>query len=233
MCNIIVSALGSDSMLCQHIFDVYSSRSCLLLFLYTLFPWICLSLTDRPNFTPFPNVEYRTIETPFSEPIPGTNIPHNFNIIWNQIDSFLLYLFYFSFCQKPNRDPPIWKRHCLGQVALVTQPTRGTLSKTDCLRQVVPTPLLSSSGTDRVKEWSRRPDPRVRQRTYECRCNERLRTNVEGSTRLTYTGLHFTLVSLHTTSCRTTLLENFIYCCLLWIDKARAKDNTYTWVSVR
>ena len=25
--------------------------------------------------------------------------------------------------------------------------------------------------------------------TYECRCNERLKTKVEGSTRLTYTGL--------------------------------------------
>ncbi len=47
-------------MLCQHIFDVNSWHFCLLLFFRTLFPWICLSLTDLSNFTPFQNVELST-----------------------------------------------------------------------------------------------------------------------------------------------------------------------------
>ncbi len=105
MCNLSVSALGPDSMLCQHIFDVNSWHSCLPLFFSTLFPCICLSLTDRPNFTPFQNVEYWTNRDPFYEPIPSENITQNFNIIWNQ-NELLLNLCCFSFCQKPDRDPP-------------------------------------------------------------------------------------------------------------------------------
>jgi hypothetical protein len=46
----------------------------------------------------------------------------------------------------------------------------------------------------------------------ECRCDERLKTKTEKSTRLTYTGLHS--VSL------------------LLIDKERVHDRTYLWVSV-
>ena len=65
MCNISVSALGPDSMLGQHIFDVNSWHSCLLLLFCTLFPCICLSLTDLPNFTPFQNVEYLNKSRPF------------------------------------------------------------------------------------------------------------------------------------------------------------------------
>ena len=78
MCNISVSALGPDSMLGQHIFDVNSWHSCLLLLFCTLFPCICLSLTDRPNFTPFQNVEYLNKSRPFFRTI---SIIQNFNII--------------------------------------------------------------------------------------------------------------------------------------------------------
>jgi len=49
-----------------------------------------------------------------------------------------------------------------------------------------------------------------RRLVYEYRCDERLKTKTEESTRLSYTGV----------------------VCLLWIDKARGKDKTYTWVSV-
>jgi hypothetical protein len=52
----------------------------------------------------------------------------------------------------------------------------------------------------------------------EGRCDERLKARVEESTCLTYTGL--------TSRCSSWRD------CLLWIDKARAKDKTYIWVSV-
>jgi hypothetical protein len=53
MCNISVSALGPDSMLGQHIFDVNSWHSCLLLLFCTLFPYICLSLKSKRTFVEF------------------------------------------------------------------------------------------------------------------------------------------------------------------------------------
>jgi hypothetical protein len=82
---------NSDSMLCQHIFDVNSWCSCLLLLFLTLFLWICIPLTDQTNSTPFQKTEISKIETPFSESIPGENIKNHFC---------------FSFCQNPSRDPP-------------------------------------------------------------------------------------------------------------------------------
>ena len=70
MCNIIVCALVSDSMLCQHIFDVNSWYSCLLLLFHTLFPGI-----------PFKMLNYQQIETPFSGSITGENIIQTLNFI--------------------------------------------------------------------------------------------------------------------------------------------------------
>ena len=105
MCTISVSALGPDSMLCQHIFDVNSCHSCLLLLFCTLFPWICLPLTDRPNFTPFQNVEYWTNRDPFYEPIPRENITQNFNIILNQNGTFVEFML-FSLLPKTGSRPP-------------------------------------------------------------------------------------------------------------------------------
>jgi hypothetical protein len=64
MCNIIVCALVSDSMLCQHIFDVNSWHSCLLLLFHALLTYICLTLTDLSNFAPFQNVELSTNRDP-------------------------------------------------------------------------------------------------------------------------------------------------------------------------
>jgi hypothetical protein len=56
---------------------------------------------------------------------------------------------------------------------------------------------------------------------HECRYDERLKTKAEESTRLTYTGL------LMSTDGRRKVLIEFIM-----RGKARAKENTYKWVSV-
>jgi hypothetical protein len=81
MSNISVSALGPDSRLCQHIYDVNSWYSCLLVLFYTLFPYIYLSLTDGPNFTPFQNVEFVNKSKPFfqtnSREEKNTKFQHN------------------------------------------------------------------------------------------------------------------------------------------------------------
>jgi hypothetical protein len=58
--SVSVSTLRPDSMLCQHIYDVNSWNSCLLLIFCTLFTYI-----DRPNFTPFQNVEFLNKSKPF------------------------------------------------------------------------------------------------------------------------------------------------------------------------
>ena len=102
MWNISVSALGPDSMLGQHIFDVNSWHSCLLLLFCTLFPCICLSLTDRPNFTPFQNVEYLNKSRPFFRTI---SIIQNFNIIWNQNGTFVEFMLFFILPKTGSRPP--------------------------------------------------------------------------------------------------------------------------------
>ncbi len=53
---------------------------------------------------------------------------------------------------------------------------------------------------------------------YECRCDERLKTKTEESTRLTYTGFLGELEHLK--------IETSVYCSLR-IDKVRAKDKTH------
>ena len=71
---------------------------------------------------------------------------------------------------------------------------------------------------------------------YECRCDERLKTEVEESTLLVYTGL---IGELEHLQIETRLIDEIlasVMCeyvtsclvCLLLIDKARAKDKTYT-----
>jgi hypothetical protein len=58
--------------------------------------------------------------------------------------------------------------------------------------------------------------------TYECRCDERLKTKDEEPTRLVYTN---SILLVSRASVVTVHLE--IYCCLLSIEKARAKDKTF------
>ena len=55
----------------------------------------------------------------------------------------------------------------------------------------------------------------------ECRCDERLKTKDEESTRLSYTG---EVIGVPLTKDETYIWENFI---LLWIKKPRFKDKTY------
>jgi hypothetical protein len=76
---------------------------------------------------------------------------------------------------------------------------------------------------------------------YECRCDERLKTKSEKSTRLTYTGLfgeleHLKIETRLIDEMFESVMGEYVYyepryecrtCCLLLIDKARAKDKTY------
>jgi hypothetical protein len=73
---------------------------------------------------------------------------------------------------------------------------------------------------------------------YECRCDERLKTKVEESTRLVYTGLlgeleHLKIETRLLGRVGRTLMQRKSTFILLWIKKARATDKTYIWGSLR
>ena len=55
----------------------------------------------------------------------------------------------------------------------------------------------------------------ARKRTYECRCDERLKTKAEGSTRLTYTGLRGELEHLKIKTRLIDAVGEVDECCLL------------------
>ncbi len=164
MSNIIVCALVSDSMLCQHIFDVNSWYSCLLLLFHTLFPGI-----------PFKMLNYQQIENPFSGSIPGENIIQtlNFIIIWNRNGSFVEFLLFSILPKSESRN--------------IIQNFRIIWNHNGSFVEFILFFILSKSESRLlfiINRWSETPG----------------------------------LLELR---------------CLLLIDKARAKDKTYIWLSVR
>ncbi len=87
---------------------------------------------------------------------------------------------------------------------------------------------------------------RVKEKTYEYRYDERLKTKNEESTRLSDTSLVVELEHLKTMTrlkdekfpsvmgeCETETWLTIRQCCLLLIDKVRTKSKTYIWLSVR